>query len=120
MRSAYEGNPSEWPTRRVPVGEIREVFNGRGLWEASQSPPPFERALRSTHTPRPANNQHPGTRSEIWAILDQRLSAKIAVVHLYRYPDDTTSKPDPKWLAHEGHVLIPDMGSPSKSDDARG
>lgn len=107
MEPTTGGSPTDWPTRIVPVGLIRECFNSSGLWEASEKPPPYMRTRRSQHTPRPENNQPVGTQSEMWAIVDQRIDVKVALVHLYRHQDGSTSRPDPKWLALDGQVLIP-------------
>ena len=99
-------DPTLWPVRAAAAGEVRRAFNESRIWQASSAPPPFSRRLKSEHNPRPENVQPPGTRSEVWAIWDDRVDSKVAVVHLYRRPDGSTTTPDPKWFAWRGEVLV--------------
>jgi hypothetical protein len=75
--------------------EIRLVFNATSLlsdWSSGL----LRVVLERTGDPTAAFGYPAGTRYAVerW----YRGLEPVAVVHYFRFPDGTTSKPDPKWL----------------------
>ncbi len=90
------------PQRGVPPRELREIFNRYDYW-AILNQPPYTRSVYSTHRPRKGDFE-PGTESQM---LEFRLGeTKAALVHYYVFPDGTRTRPDPKYLLHDGEILF--------------
>ena len=103
-----EGSP---PVRRVPVWELRRLFNERGLFEAAQQGTLSIRLRTDKHPARPKAAEPVCTRSQAVDYLDDS-GRIIAVVHQYLRRDGTigaSGRPDPKQLLHDGELLIPEQ-----------
>ena len=100
------GKQQDAPVRRVDPSEIRELFNGSGL---------FEQALRGElntilEDDRPVRAElgmPEGTRSQmVWYLGPD--GHKLAIVHQYLLPDGMiggSGRPDPKRMILDDEVI---------------
>lgn len=91
----------------VSPSDLRAIFNQHY----------HDRIARGELTPMVKKSGHPApersgqpfcTRSQVIEYFDVN-GAKVVLVHQYLRPDGSlgaSGKPDPKWLVHEGRLLI--------------
>lgn len=98
------------PIRVVSAYHLRRLFNERRLAEAARSGELTTQLRKDSHPSPPQAPEPVCTRSQAVVYLDAD-GNQIALVHQYMRRDGTlgaSGLPDPKWLLHEGEVLIPE------------
>ena len=86
------------------------MFNQLDRAEAAAAGALSTQVRRDSHPSPPRAGEPLCTRSQAVAYLDSD-GKQIAIVHQYLRRDGTlgaSGLPDPKWLLHEGEVLVPD------------
>lgn len=92
--------------QRVSVQELRRIYNEETGYQALIAAGELVESVETDKPPARANNQPPGTRSQILAYTDSN-GDTVLRLHRYLRPNGSlgaSGRPDPKYILYNGVI----------------